>query len=86
MIQDNSERPDISLSRIGLAFDHFRGEVKRGAYKAFGSQYSSVHGFRNAKISDFDFTVFGQENICPFEISVNNLSILEQKCTFHEFI
>lgn len=86
MIQNNAKRPNISLSRIGLTFDHFRGEVKRGADKTFGSQYSSVHGFRNTEISDFDFIVFGQENICPFEISVNDLSVLEQNGTFHGFI
>jgi hypothetical protein len=72
-VEDNSERPDINLEAVTyFSIQDFGGDVIRRSANGVLTIGGTVDFGRKAQISDFNFHVFGEEQIAQFQVTVDD--------------
>ena len=72
VVEDAAQGPHVRLVVVGVPPQHLHRHVQRGAAVGGGQVTRPLQVLRKTEISDFDVPIFGQENICRLQISMDD--------------
>lgn len=76
-IEQNSDGPDISLEGIGSTFNNLGWQVIRGTHHWLAHLHRMLKHPGDSKVTNLDDTLFCQENVLAFDISVQNFTVMD---------
>ena len=76
LVEDATQRPDVSLVVVRDAPHHLRGHVYRSPTVGLGHVSSLVQGLRDAKVTNLQLLIRGQEYVGRLEVSVEDVEFM----------
>lgn len=76
LVNYTAKGPDIGLVVVGFVLPNFRGGVVRCA--SLGSEETLLDNFRNIEVCEFCSSMFIDENIGGFYVTVHHVEIMER--------
>lgn len=74
--EHDTQRPDISLSGVGLTLDNFRSHIYGGTQHRVGNIVMVFEVFAETEVSHFYLTIV-QENVVGFEVPVHDIVLVK---------